>query len=208
MKLTRLLPKVAWTSLILGGLTSILTDTGWLNTPISPDFSQLQEQLGPLNRKFEIEVDPAVLGDCPPERFSFQSVIGPDSQDGVLYIAYYQRGRRWSGRPHDVNVCYRSMGYKETDARLIQTVEGAQLWSRVFENDSRKVRVVHWLQRPGVVPGDESALTSLKMLFSPQGVRQDIASAYFEFDLDGAPTEAQLAAGAQALIEQLEILWH
>ena len=187
---------------------SVLTDTGWLNSPVTPDFSQLEKQLGPLNRNFEIEVDPAALGDYPPERFTFQSVAGPDGQEGVLYISYYQRGRRWSGRPHDVNVCYRSMGYKEVDAKVIHTVEGAELWSRVFENDTRKVRVVHWLQRPGIVPGDESALTSLKMLFSPQGVRQDISSAYFEFDLEEAPTEEQLAAGAQALIEQLEHLWH
>ncbi|MCP4093304.1 MAG: hypothetical protein GY747_07635 [Planctomycetes bacterium] len=206
MNILSLLPKIAWTSLLLGGAMSLMTDTGWMNTPVTPDLSQL-EDFGPVKRNYEIEVDPAILGDFPPERFTFQSIAGPDGQEGRMYIAYYKRGRRWSGRPHDVNVCYRSMGFKELDAKVLKSTEGAELWSRVFQSETRTVRVVHWLQRPGILPGAESPLTSLKMMATPEGVRQDISSAYFEFDLEGAPSEEQLAESAQVVINQLEDLW-
>jgi hypothetical protein len=202
-----LLPTLAWLSLIVGGLFSLLTDTGWLNPAVAPDLQLLPKQFGSFAHNYEIEVDPIVLGDLPPERFTFQSIAGPEGQLGSLYVAYYTRGRRWSGRPHDVNVCFRSLGYTELSAELLHTAKGAILWSRVFTNEERTVRVVHWQQKPGTLPGPQGPFFMLSRLFSPYGLRQDIASAYMEFDLESAPAPEELAAAAQVLIDQLEKLW-
>lgn len=202
-----LLPTLAWLSLLVGGLLSLITGTGWLNPAVTPDLQQLPKQFGPFAHEYEIEVDPIVLGDLPPEQFTFQSVVGPNGQTGNLYLAYYTRGRRWSGRPHDVNVCFRSLGFTELSVETLQTAKGAVLWSRVFANEERTVRVVHWQQKPGTAPGPQGPLHMLSRLFTPYGLRQDIASVYMEFDLESAPSGEELAAAAQELIDQLEKLW-
>jgi hypothetical protein len=207
MKGFALLPKFAWLSLTIGGLLSLGTQSGWLKSPIVPDLQEIPSQMGPIKRNYEIEVDPIILGDLPPERYSFQSIQGPDGQEGCMYIAYYTRGRRWSGRPHDVNVCFRSLGFDELQTETLQTASGAILWSRIFHNEERTVRVVHWQQRPGVLPGSQGPLHILRRLFSPNGLRQDIASIYLEFDLDTAPLDKDLAAAAQVIIDQIEQLW-
>lgn len=207
MKRSAFLPSIAWLSLIAGGLLSLVTDTGLLNPAVAPDLTEMHAQMGDFARNFEIEVDPIVLGDLPPERYTFQSIAGPDGQEGRLYIAYYSRGRRWSGRPHDVDVCFRSLGFQELETSSLTTTGGAVLWSRVFQNEEDTVRVVHWQQRPGLLPGPQGPFYMLTRLFAPQGLRQDIASIYMEFPVDGAPAEADYAAAAQVVIDQLEELW-
>jgi hypothetical protein len=207
MKTPALLPKIAWLSLIAGGLLSLVTDTGLLNPAVTPDLTQLHAQMGDFERNFEIEVDPIVLGDLPPERYTFQSIAGPDNQEGRLYIAYYTRGRRWSGRPHDVDVCFRSLGFQELETSTLTTSSGAVLWSRIFANEEDTVRVVHWQQRPGVLPGPQGPFHMISRLFAAQGLRQDIASIYMEFSVDDAPAEADYAAAAQVVIDQIEELW-
>ncbi|MHC4823528.1 MAG: exosortase-associated EpsI family protein [Planctomycetota bacterium] len=203
-----LLPAIAWLALVAGGALSLLCNSGWVNPSQVPELHDIHAEMGPLKANYTIDVDPGILGDLPPEAFLFQSLAGPDGQEGRLYIAYYTRGRRWSGRPHDVDVCYRSMGYQELSAHQIETPSGSILWSRVFERGDETKRVVHWLQKPGRAPGPESVWDLLWLLGSPSGLRQDIASIYLEFDLETAPSETDLADAAQALIEEVETLWH
>jgi uncharacterized protein DUF3485 len=207
MNRSTLLPKLSWFSLIAGGLLSLITSTGWFNPAVTPDLQKFPAQMGPFLRNYEIEVDPLILGDLPPERYSFQSIAGPDGQEGRLYIAYYARSRRWSGRPHDVNVCFRSQGFEEFQTETLLTTRGAVLWSRVFRKPEREVRVVHWQQRPGTLPSPREPFDTLRRLLTPQGLRQDVASIYLEFDLDTAPQDKDLAAASQAIIDQIEQLW-
>ena len=122
---------------------------------------------------------------------------------GKLWIAYYARGRRWSGRPHDLPGCYRADGWEETAARRIATPGGAALWSRDFAREDASIRVVHWVQHPGVLPG----ATLLDRLRSGSGTRRDVASVYWEFPAAAAPPDASFASASQALIDELERLW-
>ena len=201
-----LLPTLAWSSLALGAVLSYLCNTGMVPS-VAPDLDAMAPTMGPIERNYEIEFPIAALGDLPPERFTFQSIAGPDGQEGRLFLSYYERSRRWSGRPHDLDVCYRSMGYAELETEIWKTPSGATLWARVFENQQRKVRVVHWLQTPGTPPGPVSLLDKLSRITDSQGLRQDIASIYLEFDLETAPDKAALIAASEAVIDDLEILW-
>ncbi len=198
---------LAWLSILSGGALSVFCNTGWLNPSHIPALSQLQPQMGTIVRDHEIPVNPEVLGDLPPETFTFQSVIGPEAQEGRLYVAYYQRARRWTGRPHDLDVCYRAMGFEELQVETWHTPSGAAVWSRIFQRDDEVVRVVHWLQKPGLLPGPEKALQRLSRLFSAGGLRQDIASVYFEFPLNSSPSKPELLSAADTLIRNLESLW-
>jgi len=160
-----------------------------------------------MNREHEIPVQPEVLGDLPPESFTFQSVRGPHGQEGRLYVAYYQRARRWTGRPHDLDVCYRAMGFQQLQVEVWHTPAGASVWARTFQRGEERVKVVHWLQKPGQLPGPEKALQRLLRLFSKDGLRQDIASVYFEFPQASAPTKKEFLSAADSLIQNLENLW-
>jgi hypothetical protein len=207
MKGSVLAPILAWGLLLIGGCFSAFCNTGILNPSILPDLALLDQELGPFTRDSEIEVDPELLGDLPPESFTFQSILGPDGQFGHMYIAYYSRGRRWSGRPHDLQVCYRAMGYTELEVNTLPTSSGAKLWSRVFQRGSQTVKVIHWLQKPGRLPKEEDIADHIKLLFSKNGMRQDVASIYFEFDLVDAPSDADFLAASEKLIAQVETLW-
>ena len=207
MKIRALLPALAWGILLLGGGISLFCNSGLLNPSVTPNLAQLQEQIGPFARDFEIEVDPELLGDLPPETFTFQNILGPDGQYGRMYIAYYSRGRRWSGRPHALEVCYRAMGYTELDVQTLSTPSGARLWSRIFERESQTVKVIHWLQKPGRLPKEESFSHHLGRIFTKNGLRQDVASIYFEFDLADAPSDEAFLAASEELIAQVEGLW-
>lgn len=200
------LPALAWGALLLGGALSYLVNTGVVAS-VPPDLTKMAPEMGSIVRNYEIEFPIEALGDLPPERFTFQSIAGPDGQEGRLFVSYYKRSRRWSGRPHDLDVCYRSMGYAERDTEVWQTPEGATLWSRIFENQERKVRVVHWLQTPGTLPGPVSLLDKLGRIGDSDGLRQDIASVYLEFELETAPDKEALVSASQAVIEDLDRLW-
>lgn len=206
MKGFALIPTLAWLSLALGGLLSYLCNTGMVPT-IAPDLQLLQAEMGPVVRNYEIPVEAAILGDLPPERFTFQSIAGPEGQEGRLYVAYYKRSRRWSGRPHDLDICYRSMGYSELETEQWEVPGGGLVWGRVFEKPDRKVRVVHWLQNPGLAPGPDSVIKKISRLTTAHGLRQDIASIYMEFDYEGAPSKEALSEAAQAVIDDVESLW-
>jgi len=207
MKGFALLPVLAWGLLLLGGGVSLFCNSGLLNPSVIPDLNLLEPQLGLFARDFEIEVDPELLGDLPPETFTFQNILGPDGQYGRMYIAYYSRGRRWSGRPHDLQVCYRAMGYTESDVNTLTTKSGAVLWSRVFQRENQTVKVIHWLQKPGRLPKEEGAWDHLQRVFQKNGLRQDVASIYFEFDLADAPSDEAFAGAAEELMGQVESLW-
>lgn len=207
MKGFTLLPVLAWGLLLFGGGVSLFCNSGLLNPSILPDLALLDQELGPFTRDFEIEVDPELLGDLPPETFTFQNIVGPDGQFGRMYIAYYSRGRRWSGRPHDLQVCYRAMGYAELEVESLPTDSGAELWSRVFQREGQTVKVIHWLQKPGRAPKEESFSDHLGRLFTKNGLRQDVASIYFEFDLADAPSDAAYLDASVELIAQVEKLW-
>ncbi|PCJ55644.1 MAG: hypothetical protein COA70_00770 [Planctomycetota bacterium] len=207
MKGFTLLPVLAWGLLLFGGGVSLFCNSGVLNPSVLPNLSLLEPQLGPFARDFEIEVDPELLGDLPPETFTFQNILGPDGQYGRMYIAYYSRGRRWSGRPHDLQVCYRAMGYAESGVDTLITKSGAVLWSRVFQRENQTVKVIHWLQKPGRQPKEEGFSDHLQRVFQKNGLRQDVASIYFEFDLADAPSDEAFAGAAEELIRQVESLW-
>ncbi|MFK5956133.1 MAG: exosortase-associated EpsI family protein [Planctomycetota bacterium] len=207
MKGFALFPALAWFLILFGGGISLLCNSGWINPSITPDLALLETQIGPFARDFEIEVDPELLGDLPPERFTFQNIIGPNGQYGRLYIAYYSRGRRWSGRPHDLQVCYRAMGYTELEVDSLKTESGAVLWSRIFQRGNQTVKVIHWLQKPGRLPKEEGVSDHLQRILTKNGLRQDVASIYFEFDLADAPSDEAFIAASDDLISQVEALW-
>jgi len=201
-----LIPALAWAALLLGGGLSYLCNTG-LVPSVAPDLGALSPSMASIQRNFEIEFPIEALGDLPPERFTFQSIAGPDGQEGRLFVSYYKRSRRWSGRPHDLDVCYRSMGYAQLGTEIWETPKGATLWARVFEKQGRQVRVVHWLQTPGTQPGPVSLLDKIGRIGDPDGLRQDIASIYLEFELESAPSKEALISAAQAVIDDLDGLW-
>ena len=124
-----------------------------------------------------------------------------------MYLAYFERGLRWSGYPHPVDICYRSLGFEDLDARVLWTQAGARLSVHDFDREGEQVRVLHWQQRPSLVPGTEDAGALLGRLRTVDGLRQDVASIYFEFPLAGAPSDAELASAAADLIPALESLW-
>jgi hypothetical protein len=131
-------------------------------------------------------------------------------REGRLFLAYYARAQRWSGRPHDLEKCYAAAGWSEREAHRL---EGAHHpWSRLFERpgaegEREAVRVVHWLERPGP---DEDRLAPgelLSRLVGGNGFRPDVVSAYFEFAADDAPGDQAAAAAVAALSAALEDAW-
>lgn len=202
MRPLHLLP---WLALYLAAGFAFLIESGTLAAPRAPDLARLPDRLGTLAVLEELPLADGALGKQPPERHSFRRVRDAHGAEGRLFVAYYERAQRWSGRPHDVEKCYASLGWQERDARRLD--EAHRPWSRLFEKDGERIRVVHWIERPGP---DEDRLAWRELaarLGSARGFRPDVASVYVEFPADRAPDDAEAAATVAALSAALEELW-
>ncbi len=197
----------AWILLGLAGLLAHAVDYGSLARPKRPDLDRISVRLGSLERVEDVVFDLAVLGELPPEEHLFRRYRDERGHEGLVYIAYFLRGKRWSGRPHPVDVCFLSQGWENRHKVLLDTPQGAQVWVQDFEREGRNIRVLHWLQRPGDPPrmGLFSSFGARLGRFT--NLRQDVASIYFEFDAEAAPPDDELAAIADQLVRELEQLW-
>ena len=128
----RRLALVAWLALFAGAAFSFLVELGALGAPVAPDLAQLPARVGPLELLEDIPVDPEALGEQPPERWAFRRVRDAHDHEGRLFVAYYERAQRWSGRPHDVEKCFTALGWEEREARRLDA-EAHRPWSRLFE---------------------------------------------------------------------------
>ena len=205
----RLYRSLAWLTLYLGAALSLLIECGWLGAPRVPNLEELPARLGSLTLAEELAFDPAALGDSPPERFCFRRVIDAEGNEGRLFLAYYRRAQRWSGRPHDVEKCFAALGWEEREAHRI--LEAHRPWSRGFERgapgSNESIRVVHWLERPGP-DRDALQLTELaERLRCGNGFRPDVISIYFEFPATASPSDEQYAEAIAELSAALERAW-
>ncbi len=201
----RILSTLPWLALYLCAAFSLAIERGLLGAPRAPDLAALPARLGAFALGPEIELEPGALGKQPPERHAFRLVTDARGNEGRLFVAYYERAQRWSGRPHDVEKCFAALGWQEREVHRLE--EAHRPWSRRFERDGRTIRVVHWLERPGP---DEDRLELRQLgarLASGRGFRPDVASIYFEFEEGFAPDDAEAAAAVAALSRALEELW-
>jgi len=201
----RLACTASWILLLLSGCFSLLIEGGLLIHPVAPDLTRLPARIASLDLLEEIPVESAALGDLPPEHFAFRRIRDGAGNEGKLYVAYYRRAQRWSGRPHDVNVCYEALGWQERSARCSRASPFP--WTRVFEREGEAIRVLHWTEHPGVEADPIAPATIASRLVAPRGFRPDVASIYLEFAEPAAPPAEELQAAAQALSAALETLW-
>ena len=195
---------LSWSAFALAGLFSLLVEGGLLGAPVTPDLGAWPARLGPLEVLEEIPIEPGALGETPPERHAFLRVRLAGAE-GKLFAAYYERAQRWSGRPHDVERCYAALGWEEREAHQLD--EAHRPWSRRFEREGEAIRVVHWLEHPGV---DSDALGWRGLaarLGSARGFRQDVAALYLEFPAEGAPADGPCLDAVTALEHELETRW-
>ena len=144
---------LAWLALTLAGTLTWLVGNGEVAASRAPDLAGLPTELGALALGEDVAFDASLLGEAPPDRWTYRRVDGgTTAEPGRLYLAYFLRGKRWSGRPHPVEVCYDALGWEELEAHLVETDRGSVFWSRRFQREGREVRVFHWLQRPGRRP--------------------------------------------------------
>lgn len=197
----------AWTALALGGALSWGTATGFLNPVAAPALDDLPAQLGLLSTLAVFEVDPGLLGEWPPDGFTYRRVADPAGREGLLYAAWFERGRRWSGRPHELEICYQVAGWEPETRRRLWTAAGASFTAQDFHSDQGRIRVFHWTQQPGLAPGSESVGGYLRRMMGPSRLRQDMASIYLEFPLEQAPEDAVAAEAAGLLMDWLETAW-
>lgn len=201
----RHLSALPWLLLLLSAAFSLLIESGLLAAPVAPDLAQLPAQLGSLELLEELPVEPGAMGEQPPERFLFRRVRDARGNVGRLFVAYYRRAQRWSGRPHDVEKCFAALGWQERESRRLAEIH--RPWSRLFERDGEALRVVHWLERPGA-DGDALTLDTLAARFGDwRGFRPDVVSIYFEFDANAAPSDEEAADAVHALSAALDRLW-
>jgi hypothetical protein len=198
-----------WLALYLCAAFSFLVERGHLGEPAAPDLTRLPARAGPLELLEEFPLDPAALGEQPPERASYRRVRDELGHEGKLFVAYYARAQRWSGRPHDVERCFVAQGWEEREAQRLD--QANRLWSRHLVRESggehAAIRVVHWLERPGPDQDRLSAGELVARVTSLRGFRPDVASLYLEFPADAAPDEETLVASVRALSMALEALW-
>jgi hypothetical protein len=208
-----LLRALPWLALYLCAGFSCLVESGALGRAVAPDLARLPSRLGTLEVLEELPVDPAAFGKQPPERTTFRRVRDAHGREGRLFVAYYERAQRWSGRPHDLEKCYAAQGWQEREAHRLEHAH--RLWSRLFaragegeaEDDAKAIRVLHWLELPGP---DRDRLDWRELrsrVASGRGFRQDVASVYLEFPADAAPDERELVTAVSALSAALEGLW-
>ena len=205
--MTRWLQRFAWAMLALGGAATWGVAIGWLNPVHPPDLDALPEQLGTLRTLETYAVDSGLLGDLPPDRFTFRRIGDGEGREGELYLAYFERGRRWSGRPHDVDVCYQAGGWEAEPRRALRTPSGAVLHAQDFRKEDAAIRVFYWIQQPGFRPGEAGMTAHLRRMLGPAILRQDMASIYLQFPGAQAPSDAEAVAAADALMTSLDALW-
>lgn len=203
----RVIRLLALSALGLGGAISWGSSTGLLNPGAEPQLDQLPKQFGALEHVITYEVDSGLLGDLPPDRFTFQDLKDEQGNIGKLYVAYYRRGRRWSGRPHELTICYRAMGYHMLGGVERPLADGSRVRWTTFTKEGKEIQVVHWLQRPGLQPGHDSAGDYLGRMTSLDGLRQDVASVYLEFPVEASPSDEVLLEAAQAVSDALAASW-
>jgi hypothetical protein len=198
-----------WLALYLCAATSFLVEGGFLGGAVAPDLTRLPARIGPLELLEEFALDRSALGEQPPERATFRRVRDEHGHEGKLFIAYYARAQRWSGRPHDVEKCFAALGWQEREAHRLD--QAHRLWSRLLVREEsgevEAIRIVHWLERPGP---DHDRLDPRELwsrIASGRGFRPDVASVYLEFPAESAPTESDCAAAVSALSAALEQLW-
>jgi len=205
--MSRWIHRFAWLVLALAGTATWGVSTGWLNPIQPPDLSQLPAELGGFRILETYSVDSGLLGDLPPDRFRFSRIEDDVGRSGQLYVAYFERGRRWSGRPHDLATCYRAGGWEAGPDRVMSTDSGASLTVQDFRMEERQIRVFHWIQQPGLEPGELSPAAMVQRMFGPFSLRQDMASIYLEFPLEHSPSDLEAVRAAQALMDGLAQLW-
>lgn len=203
----RWLHVVAWVLLLSAGALAHLVSLGTVNPSVEPDLTKVQGSLGPIELGEVYQVDPLDLGALPPTTLLFQQLKTAQGSEGRMYVAYFERGLRWSGYPHAVDVCFRSLGWEDLASRKLETSSGARLSLHDFDREGEQVRLLHWQQRPSLVPGTEDAAALLGRLRTVDGLRQDVASIYFEFPLAEAPSDEELIEAAENLIQHLDALW-
>lgn len=200
--------RMAWILVALGGLATWGAATGVLNPRRTPALEELADPAGALRTLRAYDVDYGLLGDQPPDAWSFRRIGDGAGHEGLLYVAYFERGRRWSGRPHELSVCYRANGWTPIGAgQELRTSQGARAQVHRFERDGDRIRVIHWVQTPGLLPGSESFAGYLRRIFGPARLRQDVASVYLEFPDSQTPGEAVLQEAVGAWMVSLEALW-
>lgn len=200
-----LLSTLSVSALLLSAGFAGAVEAGLLARAACPDLATLPTTLGPLTLGPEIPFDPAALGETPPEAFTFRAVRDADGREGQLFIAYYARAQRWSGRPHDVDRCFTALGYVEREVHALD--EAHRPWSRRFEQDGQAIRVVHWLERPGADANSLGPAALVARLVDGSGFRPDVCSVYFEFPAEAAPDDAAAAAAVTALSQALDARW-
>lgn len=198
---------LAWTALLAAGLLAFLVERGLVGRVTAPDLDAVPARLGPLASLGDIAFPAEVLGEVPPDRSLFRRLRDAAGHEGVGFVAWYARSQRWSGRPHPVEVCYAADGWRTLEAHVATTPAGARVGSRRLVRGERTIRVVHWIQTPGQLPTDSFLRDALGRLRHGGGLRQDVASAYFEFEDGAAPPEPELLEAADALIASIETLW-
>ena len=201
----RLLTALSFTSLYLAAAFAGAVELGLLARARQPDLTTLPATLGPFTLGPEIAFDAAALGASAPEAFTFRAVHDADGNEGRLFLAYYARAQRWSGRPHDVDKCFTALGYRESEVHAL--AEAHRPWSRRFEKDGESIRVVHWLERPGDDRNELDPAALLARLADGSGFRPDVCSIYFEFGAESAPDDGASAAAVSALSRVIDERW-
>ena len=198
-----------WMALYVCAAFSCLVEGGHLGRPVAPDLARLPARLGPLEVLEAFDLDRSTLGEQPPERATFRRVRDEHGHEGKLFVAYYERAQRWSGRPHDLEKCFAAGGWQEREARRLGGAH--RLWSRLFARERagepEAIRVVHWLERPGPDQDRFDPRELVSRVASGRGFRPDVASVYLEFPADAAPDEGDFLAAVSALSGALEDLW-
>ena len=198
-----------WLALYLSAALSFLVEGGFLGKPVAPDLARLPGRIGPLEILEEFVLEPGTLGEQPPERASFRRVRDQDGHEGKLFVAYYERAQRWSGRPHDVEKCFEALGWQEREAHRLD--QAHRLWARLFvrehAGEPEAIRIVHWLERPGPDRDRFDPRELWSRIASRHGFRPDVAAVYLEFPAEAAPSEADCGAAVSALSAALEGLW-
>jgi hypothetical protein len=205
----RILRPLPWLALYLCAAFSFLVEGGFLGRPVTPDLARLPARIGPLEVLEEFPLDRSALGEAPPERATFRHVRDAHGHEGRLFLAYYERAQRWSGRPHDVEKCFAALGWQERESSRLD--QAHRLWSRLFVREGAEgpeaIRVVHWLERPGLDHDRFDPRELWTRIASGRGFRPDVVSAYLEFPAEGAPAEDECGAAVTALSAALEQLW-
>ena len=188
---------IAWCALGLAGLLSFLVQSGEVAAPLPPDLDRIPERLGTLSLQGDIPFDVTVLGELPPERWLFQQAVDSDTRRGLLYVAYFERGRRWSGRPHPVEVCYYAQGWEELEAQLIVALAGAAVSHAVG---------VELARDPHLLLGEEGAgerrAQQIRALVHRVGLERGVHEVAHEL-LAKVRDHAVLRAGSEGLLDDL-----